>query len=197
MKKKRQQSYEVYNHQILWGVAERNLRRAISSQKKDKMFYALGAMLLLFFAFEGYLNWLGNRIAPEVWEEERQFFSRPPYQGTLGKYRFLIKVLRLPTSDTSRGPFQTAKRLLDLRRLAVHPKAEAGDRAVEIADGSFPPCYRGKLEREVSNQKAIQARDHVARLAEDLHMEAKSAYPDLVWEEKAFGPLLGRQITDV
>jgi len=159
------------------------------------MFHALGAMLLYFFAFEGYLNWLGNRVAPEVWQEEREFFSRPPYQGGLGKYRFLAKVVRLPAPDASQGPFQTAKDLLKLRDMAVHPKAEAGDRLVKFADGHFPMDYRGRLAEKVSPKKAGRARDHLAELAEDLHREAKASYPELVWEDEAFGRSLGSCIT--
>ena len=160
MKKERQQKYEIYNHRILWMVAERNLQTATSSQK-EATFHALGAMLLHFFAFEGYLNWLGNRIAPEVWKEEKEFFSRPPYRGSLGKYRFLAKVVRLPVPDVSHGPFQTAKDLLKLRDMAVHPKADAGNRLVKFADGNFPPHYGGRLAEKVSPRKAGRARDHL------------------------------------
>jgi hypothetical protein len=194
MKKERQQKYEIYNHRILWRVAELNLYMATSSQKNAK-FYALGAMLLYFFAFEGYLNWLGNRIAPEAWEEEREFFSRPPYQGGLGKYRFLTKVVRLSAPGASQGPFQTAKELLKLRDMAVHPRAEAGDRLVKFANSHFPPHYRGRLAEKVSPKKASRARDHLSKLAEDLHIGAKSSYPELLWEDQAFGLSLRCSIT--
>jgi hypothetical protein len=154
-------------------------------------------MLLHFFAFEGYLNWLGNRIAPEVWEEEKEFFSRSPYQGSLGKYCFLAKVVRLPAPDPSKEPFQTAKELLKLRDMAVHPKAEAGERLVKFAGGHFPPHHGGRLAEKVSPKKAVRARDHLSKLVEDLHREAKSAYPELVPEDQAFGRLLGHEITSM
>jgi hypothetical protein len=194
MKKEREQKYEVYNHRILWKVAELNSQAATSPGKGAKL-HALGAMLLYFFAFEGYLNWLGNRIAPEVWEEERKFFSCPLYQGSLGKYRFLAKILRLPSPDASSGPFQTAKGLLKLRDMAVHPKAEAGDTSVKFAEGHFPRHYRGRLAEKVSPKKASRARDHLFELAEDLHRCAKAAYPELIREDNAFGPSLGYSIT--
>ena len=195
MKKVRKQTFETYNHRILWGAADRNLRLARSSNE-DAKFFSLGAMFLFFAAFEGYLNWLGTRVAPEVWEEERQFFSRTPYQGTLGKYRLLAKLLRLPDPDSSQGPFRTAKDLLKLRNMVAHPKPEAGERSVKFKEGYFPPHYQSELEKKVSPDAANRARDHLKELAEALHCEAKQAYSGKIHESNAFGPQLGTEITD-
>lgn len=65
MKKERNQYFETYNHVILWNTAKLNLESACESEK-SKMEYSLAAMLLFFFAFEGYLNWLGSRLAQET-----------------------------------------------------------------------------------------------------------------------------------
>jgi len=153
-------------------------------------------MLLFFAAFEGYLNWLGTRVAPEVWADERQFFSRTPYQGTLGKYRFLAKVLRLPEPDSSKQPFQTAKDLLDMRNMTAHPKPEAGETSIKFKDGYFPPYYQSQLAKRVSPDAANRAKDHLGKLAEALQREAKQVYADKVPESNSFGPLLGTEITD-
>ena len=195
MKKERKQTFETYNHRILWGAAERNLRQATPSNR-DAKFFSLGAMFLFSAAFEGYLNWLGTRIAPEVWEDERQFFSRSPFLGTLGKYRFLAKILHLPNPDPSQGPFRTAKNLFKLRNMVAHPKVEAGERLVKSKDGYFPPHYQSELEKKVSPKAASRAKDHLKELAEGLHREAKQAYSSNIHESNAFGLLLGTEITD-
>ena len=130
MKIERQQAFETYNHGILWRATQINLQLA-TSPNKDAKFFALGSMLLSVLAFEGYLNWLGSRIAPKVWKDERQFFSKKPFRGTLGKYRYLAELLHLPAPDPSQDAFQTAKRLLKLRDRIVHPKTEAGNRSVK------------------------------------------------------------------
>lgn len=195
MKKVQKQTFETYNHRILWEAANSNLRLATSSNK-DAKFFSLGAMFLFFAAFEGYLNWLGTRVAPEVWEDERQFFSRTPYQGTLGKYQFLAKILRLPDPDPSQGSFQTAKDLLKLRDMVAHPKPEAGERPVKFKEGYFPPLYQSELEKKVSPDAANRARDDLKELAEALHCKAKQAYSGNVHESQAFGPILGTEITD-
>jgi len=194
MKKERKQTFETYNHRILWGAAERNLRQATSPKNKDAKYFALGAMFLFFAAFEGYLNWLGTRIAPEVWVDERRFFSRSPFQGTLGKYQFLAKILHLP--NPSQVPFRTANNLLKLRNMVAHPTAEAGERLVKSKDGYFPPHYQSELEKKVSPEAASRAKDHLKQLAEELHREAKQVYSSNIHESNAFGQLLGTEITD-
>ncbi|MGR8998515.1 MAG: hypothetical protein ACU88J_05645 [Gammaproteobacteria bacterium] len=198
MKKEQEpnQTFETYNHRILWRAAEGNLRQATSSTG-DAKFFALGAMFLFFAAFEGYLNWLGTRIAPEIWQVERQFFSRSPFQGTLGKYRFLAKILCLPNPDPSQGSFQTAKDLLELRDMVAHPKAEAGKRLVKIKEGYFSAHYQSKLEKKVSPVAASRAKEHLKELAEGLHREAKQTYSCNIHESNAFGPILETEITDV
>lgn len=177
-------------------AAEKNLLHATSSNKEAK-FFALSAMFLFFAAFEGYLNWLGSRVAPEVWKDERQFFSRSPFQGTLGKYRFLATIIHISNPDPSQGPFQTANDLLELRNMVAHPKTEAGEKQVKFAEGYFPPLHESELGKKVSPEKALRAKNHLKELADELHREAKLAYPSNVHESDAFGSFLGATITDV
>ena len=196
MKKEEKQVFEVYNHRILWGAAERNLKLA-SHSNGDSKFHALGAMFLFFAAFEGYLNWLGFRVAPEVWEDERQFFSRAPYQGTLGKYRFLSKILSLPEPDASKGAFQTATELKTLRDMVAHPKPEQGERTVKVKKGKFPPRYESKIDKKVTPKAANLAKKHLKELAELLHGAAKNLYSSTIHEASAFTSMLSFEITDV
>lgn len=195
MNKYQKQKIEVYNHRIIWAAAEKNLQLANSSNK-DAKFFALGSMFLCFAAFEGYLNWLGARIAPDVWKNEREFFSHRPFQGTLGKYRFLVKILCLPDPTPGCGPFQTAKRLLELRDMVAHPKPEARECPVKFKDGYFPPFYQGRLEEFVSVKDANRAREHLKELADTLHTKAQQAHLDKVEGSEAFGFVLQMEITD-
>jgi hypothetical protein len=195
MKKARQQTFETYNHRILWEAAKKNLRLATPSND-DAKFFSLGAMFLFFAAFEGYLNWLGTRVAPKVWKEERKFFFHTPYRGTLGKYQFLAKMLWLPDPDPSKGPFQTANHLLELRNKVAHPKPEAGERSVNVEDGYFPEHYQSDLAKEVSPDAANRAKDDLEKLAEELHCKAKQAYPSNIHESGAFVEVLATETTD-
>jgi hypothetical protein len=195
MKKEKEQKYEFYNHEVLWGIADRNIKNA-QNLKKEAMFYSLGGLILLYFAFEGYLNWLGNKISPEVWENEKDFFSRHPYRGTLGKYCYLCKILVLPKPDASKGEFQTAKELEKLRNFAVHPKAESGNRMVKVHEDHYPPHYKSNLEEMVSEEKAIRGKCDINKLVKELHNKAKEYYPNLVSGHTPFNSLISFEITD-
>ena len=173
MKKEREQKYEIYNHRILWITANKNLTLSRTSEK-DALFYSLSAMLMMYFAFEGYLNWLGSLVAPEIWCEEKEFFNKSPYQGTLGKYLFLSKILVLPAPTQSKRPFQTVKELQQLRDKAVHPRTESGKRNVKFVEGKFPPNYRSWLSTKVSAQKKDRQKKDVEALANKIpHLQLR------------------------
>jgi hypothetical protein len=195
MRKEREQKYESYNHRILWITAQKNLALSRDSEV-DSLYFALSAMLMMYFAFEGYLNWLGHLIAPEVWDKEKDFFNRPPYQGTLGKYLFLSKVLVLPAPNKSGGPFQTAKELQQLRDKAVHPRTESGKRNVKFTEDNFPPNYRSWLSTKVSAKKRDRAEKNIEALVNELHHGAKAHYPGIITVTEPFSGRLSFDITD-
>ncbi len=183
--------YEVFNHKILWGVAKRNLKVAQNTRKSDSMFWALGSMILTYSAFEGYLNWLGETIDPQIWRKERQFFNNPPYKGTLGKYIYLSKILGLPEPCASKGPFQSVKELSKLRNLSIHSKKEKGKKEIKHKAGSFPPPYKSNLEKKVSVKKAEKVVNDVNSLCKKLHNAAKTSHNHLVRDKKPFDMILG------
>ena len=150
----------------------------------------------MYFSFEGYLNWLGHSIAPEVWEVEKEYFNKPPYQGTLGKYLFLSKVLVLQSPDKSKDPFQTVKKLQQLRDRAVHPRAERGTENVKFAEGEFPTHNRSWLSTNVSAKNRDNTEKNIQQLVSELHQAAKEHYPDIVDTSDPFGGMLAFSITD-
>ncbi|MEW6406231.1 MAG: hypothetical protein AB1649_30970, partial [Chloroflexota bacterium] len=150
---RRAQKYEIYNHRILGISAHKFLTLAKSDEIEGK-YYALAAVLFSFMAFEGYLNWLGSRIAENVWRNERDFFSRPPFKGTLGKFSYLVTLLHLEMPDPSKGPYQTALEVHRLRDSIAHTTPEYGENEVEFPPGNFPPMYRGKLAKRITTKTA-------------------------------------------
>ena len=118
-------------------TAQKNLVQSRETAN-DALYFALSAMLMMYFAFEGYLNWLGHLIAPEVWESEKNFFNKAPYQGTLGKYLFLSKVLVMEPLDKSKGPFQTVKDLQQLRDKAEKNVRHLVNELHQVAKVHYP-----------------------------------------------------------
>lgn len=171
-----QQKYGVLNHRILWGCATKNL--ALGQHKgADASYFNLTAMTMVYFAFEGYLNYLGELIAPEVWKEERQFFTRKPYEGTIGKYMFLMKITAQPAPSSSRRPFLTVRKLAELRDFVAHSRPEIGQRTARISKKTgFPTQYQHKLGKMVSRTKANHAIEDVESVLKGLHESAKRDY---------------------
>ena len=195
MNAKRKQTYESYNYKILWQAANHSLAMAEKEKNNSKYFY-LSSMLMVYFAFEAYCSHLISLIAPEVWENEIEFFSRLPYQGTLGKHFFLSRTLVLPKPDISRRPFQTAKELQKLRDLAVHGKPERGSRIINVKPGQQPCPYKSKLEKASSKVKAKRAFDDIDKMMAELYEGARLHYGDMFQSDHHIGIIQAYSITD-
>jgi hypothetical protein len=74
---------ELYTHKLLWKCCIQQVEAADEALKNsDSSFYfELSAMLLAYLTFESYVNFLGDRLAPEIWKSEKDFFNKPPYKG--------------------------------------------------------------------------------------------------------------------
>jgi len=62
-----------------------------------------------------------ERLCPAVWQEERAFFRKPPFEGTLGKTLFLATETGMVLQRRSR-PYQTVAELHAWRNELVHPR---------------------------------------------------------------------------
>ncbi|HET8761246.1 MAG TPA: hypothetical protein VFN94_09265, partial [Nitrospiria bacterium] len=72
---------EIFNHRLLWHTAESLAERG--RENEEGSYHAfLASVLFAYFAMEALLNFLGSRLAPEVWAKEKEFFSTKPYRGT-------------------------------------------------------------------------------------------------------------------
>jgi len=193
---KRDQIYEQHTHKILWASAKVNFNLAEKDINNRKYLY-LSSMVMQFFAFEAYLNYIGVLIADDVWAREREFFSREPFQGTLGKYVFLAKLLLLPKPNFSRGNGQVLKLLNEIRDTAAHGRLHAGSRSVNVKPG-YPVIYTpSELERKTTKKYAERGLNIVECVANELQQEAIKLYPEKNIVGAAFDHLIGFEITDV
>jgi hypothetical protein len=86
----------------------------------------LPALLLTHAAFEAFINHLGERVAPEVWADERAYFTRTPYRGVLGKVNWLCDRLGVD-QDWGLEPWQSLRALDSWRNRVAHGKLEEPD----------------------------------------------------------------------
>jgi hypothetical protein len=118
-------SGEHYVDLELWYTATYLL--GIGANRSRGQFHPLlAASVFAFFAFEAYLNEVGRRLAPEVWDGERTFFAKGKYKGTLGKFRYLAELTKYPYS-ANRRPFQTVRLLATVRDKLAHGRVETYD----------------------------------------------------------------------
>ncbi|GAB6084285.1 hypothetical protein JCM30471_31990 [Desulfuromonas carbonis] len=78
---------ELYTHKLLWKCCFQQFDAANKAiiNFESSYYFELSAMLLAYLTFESYINFLGDRLAPEIWKSEKYFFNNPQYKGIDGK----------------------------------------------------------------------------------------------------------------
>lgn len=158
--------------------------------------FSLSIITMSFFAFEGYMNWLGELLLPEVWQSEREFFRRKPYFGTLGKCKLIARTLHIEDFDESTHPLNAVVGLQSVRDQIVHPKSERGERNVEHDYPEPPPNYTGRLADLVTPALARQAMIDLESIANRIHSECRRHFPNHFPSSKPFSGLIGYETTD-
>src|SRR5947209_6836825 len=131
---------ENLTHRVLWQCC---LRQAEIARKieKGRKYFDLTTMLMAYFAYEAYLNFVGSRVAAADWANERAFFAKPPYQGTEGKLQRIVVVCGLPAVSKGARPYQTIEHLARLRDLIAHAKPDRYEREIEHSVDEERPMF--------------------------------------------------------
>jgi hypothetical protein len=160
---------EEYLHKIAWVVVKRQIAHAEANPKGRPHDY-LVAMVFAFHCMEGYLNFIGEKIAPELWADEKTAFRDT---GLTGKLTAICE--RCGIHVPKKG---TLSELKTLRDRMAHPKIYKTSKTVEFAEDNPPPLFaKSYLSSLVSHQKALKARDDVKRIADEIHGAAVSRFP--------------------
>lgn len=180
-----------FAHRLLWDSSQRHL--AIATERPgDSWMLHLSAGLLAAAAFEAYLNYLGEEILPNVWANERSFFSTPPYQGTGGKLKRIAEELEWSLPPTSRKPLSGVIELQSLRDKMVHarPKKESYRRVHK--EGEFAPVPATWLYREAPERRVRALVADVNAFAVSLHNAVlQSEFRNVVFGNHPFLGALG------
>lgn len=183
---------ETFTHKILWECCLRQMGTA-RRRKKDPKYFHISAMLLAYLTYEAYVNFLGDRFAPETWKEERKIFSEKPYQGLEGKLKFLTE--KIPIKGISKGqrPYQTLKKLKNLRDFLSHGTVDKYEKIVLHSREKEPPLFGyGKLDKLVTAESAQMAVSDVQQFIEFLHRQAMTQKSDLGFGEDPFDGFMGQ-----
>jgi hypothetical protein len=158
-------------HRHLWEGA-RFLHAMATDDMPGRSYPRLAASLFLYFAFEAFLNYLGNIVAPEVWRDERNFFSRSPgkYRGALGKLDYLLDQLHI-SRDRGKRPYRTIVTLDRGRDALAHPRSEGINRRQRPR----APIPVAKIYGLADPKFFSVAREDIETLAEEMLEKGHSA----------------------
>ncbi len=95
---------EEHLHKDVWRVLQRQIEYA---EAKGALYDGLIAMVFAFHTIDGYLNYLGERITPDLWGDEKVVFKENDVTDKLA----LCKRCSLAAPDYGKRPYGTVSKL--------------------------------------------------------------------------------------
>ena len=167
---------EEYLHKETWQVVKRQFDRPDDS-RMGTMYDDLVAMVFASHTLEGYLNFIGSTILPEVWKNERKEFKKT---GITGKLAAILAECGLEPFDKGCRPHSTIKALKTLRNSIAHPRTCKPKSSTVYSEGKEPPLFpKTYLATLVSHEKAERARDDVRCIVDRIQAAAVAKFPKL------------------
>lgn len=161
---------QVFTHQYLWNCATTLLAQPETKLSKD-MYYQMAGMVMAYFTFEAYLNFVGSSVEPTAWKDERDFFSKGQYRGTQGKLKLLCEKYQIKV-DRDKRPYLTVREAGWLRDYLAHGKPDYYVSEVDVEEGKAPDMFGGlKIDDLVTREKLIRTLQDTEEFIEYLHRE--------------------------
>jgi hypothetical protein len=148
---------EYFLHSFLWGATQHQLEQA-ATLAKGYQFDDLAAMVLAFNTLEAYLNFVGDRLAPEIWKDERRYFRS---DGFGGKIRKVFELCHLSELNKEQRPYASVWQAKEIRDLIAHAKTERESGQVRHAADDEPPKWIPSIESLVTHERATQFVDDI------------------------------------
>jgi hypothetical protein len=168
-------------HRLLWNVVQDHSER-VRELEREWFEQSLVAMVFAFHTVEAYLNYVGERLVPKIWEDEREFFRHKPYRGFDGTLRKVLELVGL-SWVSEETPLKTILELKELRDLIAHGKPEKLKGEFVHPLGTEAPALTSTIRQMVTPKEKLEK---VLREVEDtlcqIHSLAKAKIkPDDVW----------------
>ena len=172
-----------------------------TKDKDERLALRFSTMLLLFFSFEAYLNHLGERIAPDIWVDERNNFNGRNeiagrrYLGSIGKCEYLQSRCGVPEATVT-NEMGAMMELKQFRDLLAHGKTEEGTTSYSCPQDESLELHTPEVWQLVNSDLMERAFAANKSLMTTIHSAALVAYPESGLEPS---PFLSSfiQITDV
>lgn len=159
----------VFSYEFLWRAAQTALQMAeIEDPRIRKDHLSIHSLLAGFLAFEGFINYVGEEIAPEAWKDERGFFSKKPFRGIKGKVDYLFTRFPGKALDKGAEPYQTFQRTRATRDNLAHNRVLVCHEVSSREQPSFPT----KWDDFDTPDKVASALSRLKEFAEIIRVEA-------------------------
>lgn len=180
---------EIFPHRYLWQCAKSHQEYAENIMNGRKSF-DLSTMLLAYFTYEAYLNFVGDRFDPGVWNKEKEFFNQKDYYGIEGKLKRISEKAGNFELNKSRRPYQTIRLLVRFRSSVVHGKILKYNESIEHHKDHKPDLWPKDAFEFVTSNNASKAIQDVEEFIEYIHLEVKPYVKDIWFGDKALkGPI--------
>ena len=164
-----------------------------TSDKDRRLAARLSGLIFAFFSLEAYLNHLGRKTSPDIWEgeKEREYFSGRKkidghrYSGPTGKLQFLYSKCGLFYDENSEE-MRTIRKLKQFRDILVHGKTEEAVLPVSCRPDEIPELIVPEVWQYVQGGLREDAYLHGRNVIERLHKAALAAFPDVGLETAPF-----------
>lgn len=179
---------EAFPHRDLWQCAKVQYEHAQKVEKGRKSF-DMAAVLMAYLTYEAYLNFVGARLDPKAWRNEKQFFSKNEYYGIEGKLKRIVELCGDFRVDKSRRPYQTIRELGKFRSSIVHAKVYKYDEPIEHHVDHEPNCWPRSAFSYVNIDTTRRVMADVEEFIEYLHSKIRPFVNDIWFGDKALkGP---------
>jgi hypothetical protein len=146
----------TYTHCVLWECSKRQIKIAEATPSGAQYFW-IAAMLFGYMAFEAWLNYLGQQLAPQVWENERDFFrSNRDYKGTIGKLNYILDQYKIERPHRGHRPYCSIGALAKIRDEIAHGRPTTTSSTKRHPADTIPPFAENWLSSFANEKKATQ-----------------------------------------
>lgn len=190
-------SGQAFTHQYLWNSASLLLSQPETKSPNDG-YFRMARMVMVYFAYEAYLNLIDPRIDRKAWENEREFFSKSPYRGTEGKLKRICEKIGTNIEHDKR-PYLTIIELKRLRNFLAHGRPDVYGYDVEVEPGQVTDMFRDvKIYALVTKEKAAAALKDTEDFLEYVRGKIieKLGEDDIVLKCKPFGFVLASALAE-
>jgi len=162
-------------------------------RKRGAMYFHIPAMLMAYLTYESYINYLGDRIAPEIWKKEREYFREPPYHGIEGKLNLILEKCKINSIDLAKGPYQNIVRLKHFRDYLSHGKPDKYELIKLHIRNKEPSLFDGydKLSKFVTKEKSESSVKSVKLFIDELHHKILKSIKGNLFKIDGKNPLTG------